>query len=77
MCQVPISWAATARELLNNSLLERYTEQGFKENVSPLLYSVLLIGLHGEFESKIKFLIYADDIRHSFRIQSCLVLSEK
>lgn len=45
--------------------------------ISPPIYSGLLIGLHGEFESKIKFIIYADVIRYSFEIQSCLVKLEK
>lgn len=48
-----------------------------KRIISPLTYSGLLIGLHAEFERKTKFIIYADVIRYSFRIQNCLVKWEK
>lgn len=44
--------------------------------ISPI-YSGLLIGLQGEFESKIKFITYAHVIRYSSRTQSCLVKSGK
>lgn len=48
-----------------------------KRIISALTCSGLLIGRHAEFESKVKFIIYADVIRYSFRIQSCLVKWEK
>lgn len=35
------------------------------------------MALDGEFDSKIKFIVYADDIIYSFRIQSCLIKLEK
>jgi len=53
-----------------------YTEWNFRP-IPPLTPSVPLMNLDGEVESTMKFIIYADDIIDSFRVQSCLVKSEK